>query len=200
MAALNRPLSAFIHPTAEVAPDATVGVGTKVWHQAQVMPGAMVGSDCTIGKGAFLSSSVVVGDRVKIGNYANLMGARVANAAFIGPMAYLMEDQNPRATRPDGQRKTEDDWIPTPVHIGIGATIGGGALVLPGVSVSEWAMIAAGSVVHRDVAAYGLVGGNPARQLGWSCRCGQTLDAALACTCGLRYEQGDFGLRSSAPT
>ena len=72
-----------------------------------------------------------------------------------------------------------------------GATVGGGALVLPGVVVGEWAMVAAGAVVHKDVPAYGLVGGNPARQVGWACVCGQTLDADHVCPCGRTYELRD---------
>ena len=72
-----------------------------------------------------------------------------------------------------------------------GATIGGGALVLPGVVVGEWAMVAAGAVVHKDVPAYGLVAGNPARQVGWACRCGRTLEPELTCACGRAYVRRD---------
>ncbi len=178
----------FIHPTADVPDGATVGEGTKVWHQAQLMAGATVGRDCTIGKGAFLSGTAVLGDLVKVGNAANVMGARVADAAFIGPQAYLMEDPRPRATNPDGTRRGPGDWRSSPVSVRRGATVGGGALVLPGVTIGEWAMVAAGSVVHRDVPAHGLVAGNPARQVGWVCACGDTLDDGLRCpSCGRAF-------------
>jgi UDP-2-acetamido-3-amino-2,3-dideoxy-glucuronate N-acetyltransferase len=186
-------VSAFIHPTAEVPDGAAVGEGSKVWHQAQLLPGATVGRDCTIGKGAFLSGTAVLGDLVKVGNAANVMGARVEDAAFIGPQAYLMEDPRPRATNPDGGRRGPGDWRSSPVTVRHGATVGGGALVLPGVTVGEWAMVAAGAVVHRDVPAHGLVAGNPARQVGWVCSCGDTLDEALVCpACARTHElEGD---------
>lgn len=177
----------FVHPSADVGEGARIGDGTRIWHQAQLMPGATLGRDCTVGKGAFVTGNAVVGDLVKIGNYANVMGARVDDEAFVGPQAYLMEDARPRATNPDGSRRGPGDWTATPVTIGRGATVGGGALVLPGVTVGAWAMIAAGSVVHRDVLPHGLVAGNPARQIGWACRCGGSLDPDLVCPCGLRY-------------
>lgn len=181
-------VTTFVHPTAEVPDGAVLGDGTKVWHQAQLMPGARVGRDCTLGKGAFLSATAVLGDLVKVGNAANVMGAVVEDAAFIGPQAYLMEDPRPRATNPDGSRRGPGDWQGSPVIVRRGATVGGGALVLPGVTIGAWAMVAAGSVVHRDVAAHGLVAGNPARQVGWVCACGDRLDDALACpSCGRRH-------------
>ena len=183
----------FVHPTAEVD-GAEVGEDSKVWHQAQLLAGASLGRECTVGKGAFLSSTASVGDLVKIGNYASIMGARVEDEAFIGPQAYLMEDAHPRATNADGTRRGPGQWEPRPVLVRRGATIGGGALVLPGVVVGEWAMIAAGAVVHKDVPAYGLVAGNPGRQVGWACGCGQTLGAELTCVCGRGYvlHQGEL--------
>jgi UDP-2-acetamido-3-amino-2,3-dideoxy-glucuronate N-acetyltransferase len=184
----------YIHSSADVPDDASVGDGTKVWHAAQLMSGAVVGTDCTIGKGAFLDSGANVGNLVKIGNYANVMGARVEDEAFLGPQSYLMEDPHPRATNPDGSRRGPGQWESRPVLVRRGATVGGGALVLPGVVVGEWAMIAAGSVVHRDVPSYGLVAGNPARQIGWACACGLTLPAELTCACGLSYELSESTL------
>jgi UDP-2-acetamido-3-amino-2,3-dideoxy-glucuronate N-acetyltransferase len=190
-------MAASIHPTADVAADAVVGDGTKIWHEAQVCADAHVGGDCTIGKGAFISTGSRIGNLVKIGNHANVMGAQIADQAFIGPQAYLMEDAHPRATNPDGTRRGPTEWTSQPVWVGLGATVGGGALVLPGVRVGEWAMVSAGSVVHRDIPAYGFVAGNPARQLGWSCQCGQRLDEALRCACGRAYLQSDAGLAAT---
>lgn len=192
-------MSVFVHPSAEVAHGATVGDGTSIWHQAQLMPGARTGRECTIGKGAFLSGTATIGNLVKIGNHASLMGATVGDEAFIGPQAYLMEDPRPRATNADGTRRGPGQWESRPVTVRTGATVGGGALVLPGVSVGEWAMIAAGSVVHRDVPSFALVAGNPARRIGWVCRCGNTLDATLVCACGLAYRLDDDQLTELAP-
>ena len=187
-------MPAFVHASADVADGASVGDGSALWHQSQVMAGAVVGQSCTVGKGAFIGARSRVGDLVKIGNYANLMGAIVEDRAFIGPQAYLMEDATPRATNPDGSRRGPDDWLSQPVTVREGATVGGGALVLPGVVIGEWSMVAAGSVVHRDVDAHALVAGNPARQVGWVCRCGHRLEEDLTCRCGLRWAELPSGL------
>ena len=170
--------------TGWVDPGGAVGNGTQVWHEAQVASGARVGIDCTVGKGAYIGAGTRVGDRVKIGNYANVFGARIADEVMICPGALVLEDPAPRATTPDGDRKGPADWTPRPVTIGCGATIGAGALLAPGVTVGEHALVALGSVVVRDVAPYALVAGNPARQCGWVCVCGHTLDTDLCCpTC-----------------
>jgi acetyltransferase-like isoleucine patch superfamily enzyme len=191
-------MSVFVHPTADVPDGAHVGKGSKVWHQAQLMPGAVVGAECTVGKGAFIGAGALLGRNVKVGNYANIMGATVEDEAFIGPQAYLMEDARPRATNLDGSRRGAGDWLSEPVTVRRGATVGGGSLVLPGVEVGEWSMVAAGAVVHRDVPAFALVAGNPGRQVGWVCRCGERLDEHLRCTCGLAYQEVGGVLRPAA--
>ena len=188
-------MQSFIHATAEVADGARIGTDCKLWHQSQVMATAELGNGCTVGKGAFIGAGARVGNLVKVGNYANVMGALVEDEAFIGPQAYLMEDAAPRATNPDGTRRGPGDWNPQPVTVRRGGTVGGGALVLPGVTVGAWAMVAAGAVVHRDVSDHALVAGNPARQVGWVCRCGQRLDDELRCPCGRQWEEVDEGLR-----
>jgi UDP-2-acetamido-3-amino-2,3-dideoxy-glucuronate N-acetyltransferase len=193
-------MSVFVHPTAEVPDGAQVGDGSMVWHQAQLMPGAVVGAGCTVGKGAFLSAGARLGSRVKVGNYANIMGATVEDEAFIGPQAYLMEDPRPRATNVDGSLRRAGDWQSLPVMVRRGATVGGGSLVLPGLRLGEWSMVAAGSVVHRDVPAFALVAGNPARQVGWVCRCGQRLDEDLRCACGLGYLEVGGAMSPAATT
>jgi acetyltransferase-like isoleucine patch superfamily enzyme len=160
-----------------------------------VAAGASVGADCTLGKGAYVGTGAVIGDRVKVGNYACVFGASVADEAMICPGAMILEDPAPRATNPDGSRKGSSDWTPRPVTIGLGATIGAGAIIAPGVAIGPGAMVAIGAVVTRDVAAYALVAGHPARPVGWACACGTTLDADLRCpSCGRAYEHGEQGL------
>ncbi|MYW04470.1 hypothetical protein GT354_40605 [Streptomyces sp. SID3343] len=100
---------------------------------------------------------------------------------MICPGALLLEDPAPRATTPDGHRKTASDFTRAPVTVGQGATIGAGAVLAPGVRVGDHALVAVGAVVVRDVPAHALVAGNPARRCGWVCRCGRTLDASLRC-------------------
>jgi UDP-2-acetamido-3-amino-2,3-dideoxy-glucuronate N-acetyltransferase len=171
-----------------------------VWHQAQLMVGSVMGAGCTVGKGAFVGTGSVLGSQVKVGNYANIMGASVEDEAFIGPQAYLMEDPRPRATNLDGSRRGAGDWQAKPVTVRRGATVGGGSLILPGQELGEWSMVAAGAVVHRDVPAFALVAGNPARQVGWVCRCGERLDEKFRCECGLAYRHEDGVVRAAEPT
>lgn len=189
----------FVHPTADVDATAAIGEGTSVWHQAQVMPGVTVGRWCTIAKGAFVGSGSTLGDQVKVGNYTNVFGARVADEAFLGPMVCLLEDPWPRSTMPDGRRRGQQDFVRRPVVVERGASLGAGSIVLPGVRVGAWGMAGAGSVVHRDVPPHGLVAGSPARHLGYVCRCGERLDDALRCTCGFGYALDEDGLLVLGP-
>ncbi len=193
LAPMDAPSPPFVHPTAEVGAG-TVGAGTRLWHAVQLLGDASVGAGCTVGKGAFLGAGTRVGDRVKIGNGANLFGARVEDEAFLAPLSCLLEDPSPRAVHPDGTSKDTDGFERRPVVVRRGATIGAAAVVLPGVVVGQWAMVAAGSVVHRDVGPYTLVAGNPARAVGLVCRCGRRLGDDRRCPCGLAYQDGDDGL------
>ncbi len=179
----------FIHPTAEISPTCTIGSGTRLWHQVQVLGVVEIGRDCTIGKGAFIGDNTQIGDRVKIGNYANLFGAQVESEAFIGPMVCLIEDAAPRATNTDGTRKGPGDFARAPVTIRRGASIGAGAIVMPGVTIGAFAMVSAGAVVHKDVPNFVIAVGNPARFVGHACRCGKHLSETLVCSCGLRYRR-----------
>ncbi len=166
----------YIHPTAEVSPQAELGPGTRVWHHAQVREGARLGSHCIVGKGAYIDLDVQIGSNVKIQNYALIYhGATVEDGVFIGPHACLTNDKVPRAITPDGLLKGADDWQVGPILVRYGASLGTGAVVLPGVTIGRFAMVGAGAVVTRDVPDFGLVIGQPARLVGYVCRCGQRL-------------------------
>jgi UDP-2-acetamido-3-amino-2,3-dideoxy-glucuronate N-acetyltransferase len=165
-----------IHPTAEVAADAVIGPGTRVWNQAQVREGARIGAECVIGKNAYVDAGVIVGNRVKIQNNASLYhGATVEDGVFIGPHACLTNDRRPRAINADGSLKTDADWQVSPILVRTGAAVGAGSVVVGGVTIGRWAMVGAGSVVTRDVADHELVAGNPAHRLGSVCACGERL-------------------------
>lgn len=167
---------ARIHPTADVSPGATVGHGTSVWNQAQIREGARIGLDCVIGKNAYIDAGVVIGDRVKIQNNVSVYhGVSVEDGVFIGPHVCFTNDKTPRAINPDGSPKTDADWTVSPTLVRRGAAIGANATILPGVTIGPWAMVGSGSVVVRDVLAYELVVGNPARRVGTACQCGQPL-------------------------
>ncbi|MBC7232540.1 MAG: N-acetyltransferase [Chloroflexi bacterium] len=165
-----------IHPTAEVSPQAEIGAGTKIWHQAQIREGARIGQSCIIGKGVYIDFNVVIGDRVKIQNGASIYhGVTIEDGVFIGPHACLTNDKLPRAITLEGQLKRDADWEVGKILIQYGASIGAGAIILPGVTVGRFAMVGAGAVVTKDVIAHGLVIGNPARLVGFVCQCGHRL-------------------------
>jgi UDP-2-acetamido-3-amino-2,3-dideoxy-glucuronate N-acetyltransferase len=187
-------MSVYIHPTAEVSPQAEIGPATRIWHQAQVREGARVGSQCIVGKGVYIDQGVQIGSNVKIQNYALIYhGVTVEDGVFIGPHVCLTNDKLPRAITPDGALKTDDDWQVSLILVRSGASLGAGAIVLPGVTIGRFAMVAAGAVVTRDVPDHGLVFGQPARLAGYVCRCGRRLDrpddGAFWCpVCQERYD------------
>ncbi len=165
-----------INESADVAPTAQIGDGTSVWHLAQVRENAGIGADCVIGRGAYIGEGVHVGNRCKIQNYALVYEpAHLADGVFIGPAAVLTNDHNPRAVNPDGSAKSAEDWTPVGVTIGEGAAIGARAVCVAPLCIGPWASVAAGAVVTRDVPAYALVVGVPARQVGWVGRAGHRL-------------------------
>lgn len=153
---------------ASVSPAANVGAGTRVWGLAQVREGAQVGKSCIIGRGAYIDSGVEVGDNCKIQNDALIYKpARLGNGVFVGPGAVLTNDLFPRAVNPEGSLKLGSDWQPVGVVVHDGASIGARAVCVAPLTIGAWAMIAAGSVVTRDVAPFSLVRGVPARHVGW---------------------------------
>src|SRR3990172_2091230 len=134
----------MIHPTADVSPEARIGSGTRIWHEAQVREGAVLGADCTVGKGVYIDRDVVVGDRVKIQNRASLYrGLTVEDGVYIGPQVAFTNDRYPRAVNPDGTPQTDADWEAVATLVKEGASIGAGAVILSGLTIGRWAMIGA---------------------------------------------------------
>ncbi|MEV0330102.1 acyltransferase [Micromonospora echinospora] len=150
----------FVHPSADVEEGARIGDGTKVWHLAHVRSTARIGGGCVIGRNVYVDSNVVIGDLCKVQNNVSVyQGVTLEDEVFVGPCAVFTNDFRPRAQNPD--------WQITPTMVRRGASIGANATLVCGIEVGEYAMIAAGSVVTRDVAPYQLVAGNPARPKGW---------------------------------
>ena len=157
-----------VESSALVAPSAVLGDGVRIWHHAQVREGAELGENVIVGKGAYVGPKVIVGRNSKIQNSALVYEpARLGDGVFIGPGAVLTNDRHPRAVNPDVSQKSATDWQPVGVQIDEGASIGAGAILVAPLHIGAWAMIAAGSVVVKDVPAHALVVGNPARQIGW---------------------------------
>jgi acetyltransferase-like isoleucine patch superfamily enzyme len=175
---MARDPSVLVHPLALCESD-DVGPRTRIWAFAHVLAGARIGADCNVGDHAFVEGGAVVGDGVTVKNGVLLWsGVTVEDEVFLGPGAVFTNDASPRAAFPKGP----GGWRPTLVRRG--ATVGANATVLSGLTIGRWAMVGAGSVVTGDVAAHALVVGNPARQVGWACRCGRTLPDDLVCACG----------------
>ncbi|MEZ4441042.1 MAG: acyltransferase [Polyangiaceae bacterium] len=158
-----------IHPTAVVEEGAVIGEGTRIWHYGHVMAGARIGRGCSFGHACFVAGGVVVGDRVKVQNHVSLYdGVVVEDEVFLGPSCVLTNVRNPRA----GVDR-RGAFVGT--RLRRGCTVGANATVVCGVTVGEYGFVGAGAVVTRDVPDYGLVVGNPARQVGWVSRRGVRL-------------------------
>lgn len=146
----------FIHPSANVDPRASVGEGSRLWINVQVRENVSIGRDCIVSKDVYIDCNVVIGDRCKVQNSVSIYnGVTVGDDVFIGPNAAFTNDKVPRAFNAD--------WTITPTRIENGASIGANATIVCGITIGEYAMVAAGSVVTKDVPPYTLVMGNPAR-------------------------------------
>ncbi|HJX39116.1 MAG TPA: acyltransferase [Anaerolineae bacterium] len=165
-----------IHPTAEVSEQAQIGQDTRIWHYAQIREQATVGSNCIIGKDVYVDREVIIGDNVKIQNGASIYhGVTLEDGVFVGPGACLTNDKYPRAITPLGVLKGDEDWQVESTTVKRGASVGAGAVILPGVVIGRFSMVGAGAVVTKDVPDHGLVQGNPARLVGYVCACGKAL-------------------------
>jgi acetyltransferase-like isoleucine patch superfamily enzyme len=152
-------MTAFVHESGICESD-QVGDGTRVWAFAHVLPGAVIGKDCNICDHVFIENDVVVGDRVTIKSGVQLWdGIRLGDDVFVGPNATFTNDRFPRS-------KAYPEEFPQTV-VSTGASIGGGAVILPGIRIGRGAMVGAGAVVTRDVPANAVVVGNPARIRGY---------------------------------
>jgi acetyltransferase-like isoleucine patch superfamily enzyme len=151
-----------------IDPRSSIGLGTKVWDNSQIREGAIIGTDCNIGRNVYIGPGVKMGNKVKIQNNSLIYEpAQISDGVFIGPGVIFTNDLHPRAISPDGKKKTEDDWNKQGVEVDFGASIGAGAICVAPVKIGKWAMIAAGSVVTKDVLDFSLVAGVPAKQIGW---------------------------------
>lgn len=166
-------MAIIIHSSAIVDRGAQLGDDTHVWHFAHVCAGARIGAACSLGQNVFVGNDVSIGNGVKIQNNVSIYDAvTLEDDVFCGPSMVFTNVYNPRAAVP---RKHE--YRRTLVRRG--ATIGANATVVCGVTIGQYAFVAAGAVVNRDVAPHALVAGVPARQIGWVSRSGDRLALPL---------------------
>ena len=159
-----------IHPTAIIDPGAVVGTGTRVWHWVHVSAGAIIGERCSLGQNVYIGGRVKIGSNVKIQNNVSVYdNVTLEDDVFCGPSMVFTNVYNPRSavTRKDEYRDT---------LVRRGATLGANCTIVCGVTIGEYAFIGAGSVVNRDVGAFALMVGVPARQIGWMSRFGERLE------------------------
>ena len=174
----------FIHPTAIVDAGARIGPGTKVWHWVHISGGAQIGDNCSFGQNVFVGNRVVIGDNVRVQNNVSIYDdVTLEDDVFCGPSMVFTNVVNPRAhvSRKNEYRAT---------LVKRGATIGANATIICGHVLHEYAFVGAGAVVTRDVPAYALMAGNPARRIGWMCKCGVRLpqvEQPVCRECGARY-------------
>ncbi len=163
-----------IHPTSDVSPKATIGEKTQIWLFCQIRDGAKIGASCIFGKGVYVDNDVVIGNNVKIQNNVSVfVGVTIEDGVFVGPHVCFTNDKIPRAVNPDMSLKSAHDWKVTPTLVRAGAALGANSTIVCGITIGKWAIVAAGSVVTKNVPDHALVVGNPARFVSWVCSCGE---------------------------
>ncbi|MBS0015120.1 MAG: N-acetyltransferase [Arthrospira sp. SH-MAG29] len=162
----------FVHESAYVDDGADVGAGTKIWHFCHVMGKAKIGKNCSFGQNVFVANNVAIGNSCKIQNNVSLYeGVILGDYVFCGPSMVFTNIKTPRCEFP---RNTSDDYLTTLIKRG--ASIGANATIVCGVTLHECAFVAAGAVVTKDVPAYGMVAGVPAKLIGWMSAYGDVLE------------------------
>lgn len=159
----------FIHEKAVVDEGASIGEGSKIWHFSHIRGTATLGKNVIVGKSSYIDVNVNIGNNVKIQNLVSVYdGVTIEDNVFVGPHVTFTNDLYPRAT---------GDWKIVPTQVKKGASIGANATILCGNTLGKYCLIAAGSVVIKDVPDHGLVAGNPARLIGWVCICARKLSS-----------------------
>jgi UDP-2-acetamido-3-amino-2,3-dideoxy-glucuronate N-acetyltransferase len=167
-------MAVSIHPSAIVDDGARIGDGSRVWHFAHICGGARIGERCSFGQNVFVGNDVTIGNNVKVQNNVSIYDAvHIEDDVFCGPSMVFTNVYNPRSavTRKDEYRLTT---------IRRGATLGANSTIVCGVTIGEYAFVAAGAVINRDVRPYALMAGVPAKQIGWMSEHGERLDLPLA--------------------
>lgn len=177
----------MIDPTAIVDAGAIIGPGCRIWHFSHILTGSHLGENCNIGQNVVIGPDASIGSGCKIQNNVSVYkGVTLEDEVFCGPGVVFTNVRAPRAFIPKMEQA-----LPTLVKRG--ATLGANCTIVCGVTIGCWAFVGAGAVVTKDVPNHALVYGNPARQHGWVCKCGEKLDAGMVCpACGAKYHNSDI--------
>ena len=173
----------FVHESSYIDDDVEIGEGTKIWFFCHIQKGARIGKGCSLGQNVNVSNNVTIGNGVKIqNNVAVYEGVELEDNVFCGPSMVFTNDLTPRARFPKGSAGYKKTLIKHD------ATLGANSTIVCGHTVGEFATIAAGAVVTKNVVPHALMAGVPAERIGWVCECGQVLDENLICPdCGRTY-------------
>lgn len=173
----------FVHETSFVDDDVEIGEGTKIWHFSHIQKGARIGKYCSFGQNVNVSNNVKVGDGVKVQNNVSIYeGVELEDCVFCGPSMVFTNDLTPRARFPKGHEGFKKTLVKHD------ATLGANSTIVCGHTIGEFATIAAGAVVTKNVPAHALMAGVPAKQMGWVCECGQVLSNCFECPdCSRKY-------------
>lgn len=177
----------YVHPTSLIDDNVEIGDGTKIWHFCHIQSGAQIGKSCSLGQNVNVSNNVKIGSHVKIQNNVSIYeGVELEDYVFCGPSCVFTNDLTPRARYPKGHAR----YMRT--RIKHDATLGANCTIVCGHTIGEFATIAAGAVVTKDVPPHALMAGVPAKQIGWVCECGQVLNTDLTCpSCTRTYTMPD---------
>jgi UDP-2-acetamido-3-amino-2,3-dideoxy-glucuronate N-acetyltransferase len=191
---MSTPADYFVHESSYIDNNVQIGAGTQIWHFCHVLDDVRIGERCRIGQNVVIGPDVQVGNNVKIQNNVSVYrGVTLEDDVFCGPSMVFTNVLTPRSSF---ARNRPEDCLPTLVRRG--ASIGANATIVCGHTIGEYALVGAGSVVTRDVPAYAIVYGNPARQHGWACECAVPLDfqneQATCGTCGKSYRLNNDGV------
>ena len=180
-------MSISIHPSAIIDDGAQIGEGSRIWHWVHVCGGARIGASCSLGQNVFVGNRVVIGNNVKIQNNVSVYdGVEIENDVFCGPSMVFTNVYNPRSAV-----SRKDEYRSTLVKRGV--TLGANCTVVCGTVIGEYAFVAAGAVINRNVKPFALMAGVPARQIGWMSRFGERLELPLAGNASITcVHTGDF--------
>jgi UDP-2-acetamido-3-amino-2,3-dideoxy-glucuronate N-acetyltransferase len=189
----------FVHPTA-IVETSRIGPGSRIWAFTHVMRDVTIGADCNIGEHCFIESGAIIGNEVTIKN-ANMVwdGVQLEDGVFVGPRVTFTNDLYPRSPRISQVRNRYADrrWL-APTVVKRGASLGAGAVILPGLTIGEFCMVGAGSIVTKSFPPHSLIVGAPARARSRVCQCGQPLifsnDSATCAECGLAFIKAGGGV------